>query len=309
MRFLILLFLALCVVLRSAARGAEVPEAPMHELQVIRKSISYAHVELPDRSESNRFWASMRELGKLAQGTPAPGWITTLTPIEKRIIVLAIDHYNHPALAKTLIEQYGRYKNDLPQKIVPSFEQLHEEHATKEYQCAWEAWILAPGSTEKALMIGNICSAIARCGTADSVPLVMMAVEQKPEGEVPGAKPLKFEQYAARTLLTFKTEASVVGLLNLMEMNMMPGRATFFGVSELNFKDPKTTHSKLEALFVQMVSGYIPNPGTGLSHFNHRDGKLWLPAIDEVLKKPDLKPGWRTLLQRTKETIEKYCLQ
>ncbi|HWB06497.1 MAG TPA: hypothetical protein VG796_25960 [Verrucomicrobiales bacterium] len=305
----ILQFLLCSFALLLSAKSADVPEAVTHELQTIRKAISYACTELPDHSETDRYWASMKELGKLAKETPAPAWMAALDPLEQRIAALALDHYEHPILAETLFKVYPRYKEDVPPKIAPRLQELLDEHVTKEYRGAWEAWILAPGSREKGRMIGAICAALGKCGTEDSVRSVMAAVEQSPVGDVKGAMPLEFEKYAGKALLNLRFAASLEGLLQLVETGVKRSRSPFLGVRDKEFQNPKTSQKNAEQSFIVLVSGYEANRGANVSPFIHREGKLWLPAIETLLKKPELKPEHRTLLEKTKGVIEKFCMQ
>jgi hypothetical protein len=137
----------------------------------------------------------------------------------------------------------------------------------------------------------------------------MRAVEQPLKSDVKDTDPMHFEKYAGGMFLELKSEASLQAMLKLIEISIKRGRSPFLGTSDRQFQDPKTSLSKAEEGFMTLLTGYNPKRRNNLSPLIHRDGKLWLPAIDAVLKKPELKPEHRTLLERTKGVIEKYCME
>src|SRR5690349_17891154 len=91
-----------CVLLMHVAGSAEVPTDVRSELDAVKKAVGSAGIVAANKKWNDDYWRSLKTLGKLSAVTPAPEWVVALTPLEKKLTSLAVNHFEHPSLVKTI---------------------------------------------------------------------------------------------------------------------------------------------------------------------------------------------------------------
>jgi len=320
-------FCVLYLVLLSCLKtmGGEVPPNVRLELNAIEASnvTAFAYHQKADVGDS--YWQGMVRLGTLVNDGGEPDWLPSLKPLEQRIVVLALHHMQHPERAQILSGWYGRYevevsrklrgisdasfatmRADILQKHIPEVEKLRNEHATEEYRAAWEAWLLAPGTVEKDIIMQTAVPALMRLAKDDMIPTLVAMAEI-------GAKRVsttKSREMASTLVILnkLKSEASIMAMLKVFDI-AKKGKVAPSILMDVNaFREAGDKEAFLDDVFVFSVSGYQPAARPGEYPFQHREGKLFLPTIEAALKRKDLNASHRELLLRTADTIRKYCL-
>ncbi len=310
-------------------RGEQVPQVVGIELNAVKVYTEKACTfdgEVLEPEVGGRYWAAMRRLGNLVIENGEGDWLPLLTPLERRIVRLAEDHARHPELARTLSQWYGRHPGEVSAEVrgikdkdtydrmVAQFamrrgfevERLHEEHATREYLLAWEAWFLAPKTMEKAYMIHSVGPVLSKNATDQLLPTLSYMARLSVKGESGRGKRLNWEMGVVLGILRgLKTEASVVAALEVFALARQHqiAPAGIAGTSEVLAAGDKTAF--YDKLFVSYLSGYSLNLPKNVPV--DREGKFFLPVVEAVLKRKDLDPGDRALLRRTAEWIRECC--
>ena len=140
----------------------------------------------------------------------------------------------------------------------------------------------------------------------DTIPLVLFMAEQG----IKNKNDLKMSEemnYALESLFKIKSEASILAMLKIFDMAKLNKMAPSYMMSVEKFQATADKDAFLDDLFVFVVSGYTPPIHQGESPFQHREGKMFLPAIESALKRNDLSAQHSALLKRTAETIRKHC--
>jgi len=318
--------LSILLIIGTKGHGGEIPPIVQLELNTIKALVdkSFAFDEKPS---SEGYWQAMTKLGFLVKEGDG-GWLTSLTPLERRIVELAVDHAQHPEYARTLVGWYGCYEAGVSaelrgitdkkvfEAVLGSFartktenvERLHDEHATETYRRAWEAWLLAPASREKDVIILTAFVALARTASDDSIPVIMEVAKQGTKEK--HSKVVNREMVAVLYFLSsLKSEASILAMLSVFDLAKKHQIAPSNWMSVEKFRAAADKDAFLDDVFVLSISGYYPDASPGENPLQHCEGKLFLPAIESALKRKDLSPAARALLMRTADTIRRHCLE
>lgn len=314
-------------VLAMRGEGVEVPEKIRAEMSVVEGLMEKAFVYNQKAEVGEQYWQAMKNLGAFVKEDGRQDWLASLTPLERRIIDLALHHAQSPEMARTLAGWYGGYQGEVPRELrgvmtdeqwnsikgstfgsrIPLIERLHPEHAAQAYRQAWEGWILAPRTYRKGMLMRTAFRALSgKLIDDDTIPLVLFMAEQGIKNKN-DQKTNQEMDCALETLLKIKSEASILAMLKVFDMAKLNAIAPSSSMSVEEFQFVADKDAFLDDLFVFIVSGYTLPIHPGESPFQHREGKLFMPAIESALKRKDLSAQHSALLKRTAETIRKHC--
>lgn len=314
-------------VLAMRGEGAEVPEKIRAEMNVVEGLMENAFVYYQKDEVGEQYWQAMKNLGTYVKEDGGQDWLLSLTPLEHRIIDLALHHAQSPEMARTLADWYGCYEGGVKRELrgvmtdeqwkaiqgqfrltrIALIEKLHPEHAAQAYRQAWEGWILAPGIRKKEMLMRTAFNALSdKLIDDDIIPLFLFMAEQGIKNKN-DQKMNEEMNYALESLFKIKSEASILAMLKIFDMAKLNKMAPSNSMSVEKFQATADKDAFLDDLFVYVVSGYQPIVRLGESPFQHREGKLFLPAIESALKRKDLSAQHSALLKRTAETIRKHC--
>lgn len=308
--------------------GGEVPQKVRMELTVVEGYMEKAcvpHREVLKPEVGSGYWAAMKRLGDLVIESGQSGWLPSLTPLERRIVALSMGHARHPEMAETLSQWYARSITDvsaetrgiedkkaydewralrLHQSRVAEVEPVHEEHMTKAYLPAWEAWFLAPGTREKDFMVGSASAILRRNATDELIPVLKYMAQLSVKNDI------KRENYEIGIVLNIlrglKTEASVATALEVFALAKQHQIAPYSVCAPRSVEEAADKSAFYDEMFVFYVSGKSSKMPKDV--FLDREGKFFLPAIEAALKRKDLDSHDKALLSRTADWIRECCL-
>ncbi|RYY52336.1 MAG: hypothetical protein EOO09_21730 [Chitinophagaceae bacterium] len=298
-----------------------------------------------DADKLERYWSALKAIGKRIPSPVDQDSPESWSALDRRLLQMARDYASHPERVVTIEgwysvyypqevpraiwdpegkmsdEAWERYKNPgSPRRHALTRVELQDRHLTPEYRLSWEAWLLAPRTTFKKMTMTDRClNALAVCGSDDSIPALMAFFENYTTALAANPQDssdhVMYNGYAydkSKTIfLHINTSLSIAAMINVVGMANSAGLTYgqldkgYYGLPDLSIDQWN------KKLFIWTVSGYFETrprfvkPDFPLLH--HRLGRTYLPAIETLLKKEDLAPWKKELLNQTMEVILKHA--
>ncbi len=269
-----------------------------------------------------------------------------MNKLDQEILKIAQDYQSDPRRKQVLADWYGGYMFEVPQyarfeltqaerkaKGVPESAPLSDEeykkmlrrfygqskvprsympmpeHTTAEYRLAWEGWLLAPLTTRyKAFLIENAMTGLKDCATDDSIPVLMAFVRQVDDKSpnpriIPGV--INYIAGVFHILIHKRSGESLLAALQIVRLASDRSLSLCKSSMAADSQKNKLFSNRFE--FIHSVSGYFEAGSIEKSGFLHKEGRLFLPVIDELLNRIDVSDEDRAILQETKGRILKYA--
>lgn len=305
---------------------------------------SISDKDLLESPETTRYWEALKSLAIEAAKPRSQVWMASLDKLDQEILEIAQDYQSNPKRTQLIADWYGGYGMQVPQRAslelinaermakgLPAQEPVSEVeyknrlraklgrmhvpvvygpieiHVAAEYRLAWEAWLLAPLTTRhKAFLIDNCPAALKQCATDASIPVLLAFARQVDEKTHKPQYLRAINHIAAVWDILIHLRSSESLLASLQVVKLASERNLDVSAPSIAAMEAKSKLSSNQITFIENVSGYLEKVIPGLDNLYIEEGRLFLPAINELLSRPDVAEDDKVVLQKTKERILKY---